>query len=538
MQDRSWSSTPSGSASAIGEQQLAVIFPSVSDSMKRWHRWTPFFFLPVDIAVFGSGLFIGHKVRFGTWFFDPQIQLQAVLPMLGVFLVALLLGGAYRQSPRSMHLPEFFRIAGALCAAWVVSVALAYLVDPSDLLPRSVMVVHGLVSLVGVLGMRATARQVLESIRPAVPSPPAPTPPSASLDDLVSREATQINRPAIVNYLSDRTVLVTGAGGSVGSELSRQLMELGPFRLGLVDVSEYNLYRLEKDLRQRSFDGDVEFCIGDVRDAAVMNRLFEDLQPDIVLHTAAYKHVPLMERHPAEAFRNNTMATVHLLRLCERHDAEQFVFVSTDKAVEPTSVLGATKRLAEWYVQAATSSVHRKIVRFGNVFGSQGSVVPLFEEQLADGGPVTVTHPEMERYFMTVDEACGLILQTILFDSAPVYCLQMGEPIDIVEIARTLVERWYPGVDPDRMIEFVGRRPGEKLSEQLVMPHEQVHPTEHESILGLRGPVPYSRDELEMYFHHLKDLTQQAGGSRASLRRALSATDLQAISNEISSLDR
>lgn len=506
--------------------------------MKRWHRWTPFSFLPADVAVFGSGLFIGHKVRFGTWFFDSQIQLQAVLPMLGVFLVALLLGGAYRQSPRSMHLPEFFRIAGALCAAWVVSVALAYLVDPSDLLPRSVMVVHGLVSLVGVLGMRATARQVLESIRPAVPSPPAPTPPSASLDDLVSREATQINRPAIVNYLSDRTVLVTGAGGSVGSELSRQLMELGPFRLGLVDVSEYNLYQLEKDLRRRSFDGDVKFCIGDVRDAAVMNRLFDDLQPDIVLHTAAYKHVPLMERHPAEAFRNNTMATVHLLRLCERHDAEQFVFVSTDKAVEPTSVLGATKRLAEWYVQAATSSVHRKIVRFGNVFGSQGSVVPLFEEQLADGGPVTVTHPEMERYFMTVDEACGLILQTTLFDSAPVYCLQMGEPIDIVEIARTLVERWYPGVDPDRMIEFVGRRPGEKLSEQLVMPHEQVHPTEHESILGLRGPVPYSRDELEMYFHHLKDLAQQAGGSRASLRRALSATDLQAISNEISSLDR
>jgi FlaA1/EpsC-like NDP-sugar epimerase len=212
--------------------------------------------------------------------------------------------------------------------------------------------------------------------------------------------------------------------------------------------------------------------------------------------------------------------------------------VSTDKAVEPTSVLGATKRLAEWYVQAATSSVHRKIVRFGNVFGSQGSVVPLFEEQLADGGPVTVTHPEMERYFMTVDEACGLILQTVLFDSAPVYCLQMGEPIDIVEIARTLVRRWYPGVDPDRMIEFVGRRPGEKLSEQLVMPHEQVHPTEHESILGLRGPVPYSRTELEMYFRHLKHLAQQAGGSRASLRRALSATDLQAVSNEISSLDR
>ncbi len=505
--------------------------------MTRWHRRT-LLLAPVDLVLLFAGILIGHKVRFETWWSASPVQETAVLLVLSVYALALWLGGAYEQSPRRMHFPEFVRLASVLCGAWFVSVAVAYLVHPSGLLPRSVMVVHGLVSLVGVLGVRAGLRQGLEWAASADPPPPASSPDPASLHDLVSRDPVEIDRPALRNHLSDRTVLVTGAGGSVGAELSRQLAALGPFRLGLVDVSEYNLYRLEKDLRPRSFDGEVEFCIGDVRDAAVMDRLFERLQPDVVLHTAAYKHVPLMERHPAEAFRNNTMATVHLLRLCERHDAEQFVFVSTDKAVEPTSVLGATKRLAEWYVRAATSSVQRKIVRFGNVFGSQGSVVPLFEEQLADGGPVTVTHPDMERFFMTVDEACGLILQTVLFDGAPVYCFRMGDPIDIVEVARSLVRRWYPSVDPDRLIEFVGRRPGEKLSEQLVMPHEQVHPTDHESILGLRGPVPYSRAELEVYFRHLKDLARPAGGSRASLRRALSATDLQAVSNEISSLDR
>jgi FlaA1/EpsC-like NDP-sugar epimerase len=299
------------------------------------------------------------------------------------------------------------------------------------------------------------------------------------------------------------------------------LLDLNPFRLVLVDVSEHNLYELERSLRSRSYDGDLEFCIADVRDETVMNGLMVREQPDVVLHTAAYKHVPLMERHPAEAFRNNTMATVHLLRLSEQHDVEQFTFVSTDKAVEPTSVLGATKQLAEWYVHTAPSSMQSTTVRFGNVFGSQGSVIPRFEEKLAAGEALPVTHPDMERYFMTSGEACRLILQTLLFSDHPIHILKMGDPIRIQWMAERLIERYYPHVDPESMIELVGRRPGEKLSEQLKHADETVHSTAHPSILGLDAPTPYSRSGLETYFRKLQALCDPERGSREQLRQRL-----------------
>ena len=440
----------------------------------------------------------------------------------------MIAGGLYRWDVRDLHLSEFLRAAAVLLAAWVGTMALLYLVNPRPPLPRSVMVTFGLSALVGLLGTRALLRHLLEW-HADPPAPPQPHPAPLTLHDLVSRESVDIDRRALRNDLSDRTVLVTGAGGSIGTELCRQLMALNPFRLVLVDISEYNLYQLKNTLRDASFEGEIEFCISDVRDETVVDGLFDRTRPDVVLHTAAYKHVPLLERHPAEAFRNNTMATVHLLRLCEEHDTEQFIFVSTDKAVEPTSVLGATKRLAEWYVQAATSQVERSVVRFGNVFGSQGSVVPLFENQLANGEPVTVTHPDMERYFMSTDEACGLILQTVLFDDAPVYCFEMGEPIKIDRVARTLVRRWYPRVDPDSMIEYVGRRPGEKLSESLVRPYETSRPTPHDSIVGLHGSAPHSRTELEGYFHHLQTLSD----AQARLRRALFANQLEATLNDL-----
>jgi len=483
---------------------------------------------------------VGHAVSLsppGSGLGVPS--LGTVAAVLFVYAATLTASGIYRTAPQNLHLSEFLRAGLALCSAWVGAIALTYLLDPSQLPTRSVMVVHGLVALVGVLGLRALVRSGLEWWAPNDgPAPPAVPPPAVDLHDLVSRSPVQIDRTGLTHHLSDRTVLVTGAGGSVGAELSRQLLGLSPFRLGLVDVSEYNLYRLEQNLRLARFDGDIEMCIADVRDEAAMDRLFETLQPDVVLHTAAYKHVPLMERHPAEAFHNNTMATVHLLRLCEQHDVEQFVFVSTDKAVQPTSVLGATKRLAEWYVRAATSGVDRKIVRFGNVFGSQGSVVPRFEEQLAAGEPVTVTHPDMERFFMSVDEACGLILETLLLDTAPVYSFRMGDPIRIDDLARTLVQRWYPSVDADAMIEYVGRRPGEKLSETLVMSDETTHATRHDSIIGLRGSVPYSRAELEVYFRQLQQLSRSSGVSPAQLRTALQSTDLDAVPrDEPSSFD-
>ena len=495
--------------------------------------WRGGLFLLDGALLYGS-LALSLKVRFGEWVLPSATAwADSVHLTLLVYVIVMAAGGLYRASVRDLHLPEFLRAAGALLAAWVGALALSYLVSPRPLLPRSVMSIFGLSAVVSVLGSRALLRRALEWWRPAgPPAPPQPSPPPLALQDLVSRDPVDVDRPALRNDLSDRTVLVTGAGGSIGTELSRQLVALDPFRLVLVDISEYNLYQLEKDLRAASFEGEIEFCIGDVRDETVVDGLFERTQPDVVLHTAAYKHVPLMERHPAEAFRNNTMATVHLLRLCERYDTEQFVFVSTDKAVAPTSVLGATKRLAEWYVQAATSRVDRSIVRFGNVFGSQGSVVPLFEDQLARGEPVTVTHPEMERYFMSTNEACGLILQTVLFDEAPVYCFKMGTPIKIDTIARELVQRWYPSVDPDSMIEYVGRRPGEKFSEDLVMPYETAQPTPHESIVGLHGNTPHSRTELEMFFRHLQALSDDSDRSKARLHRALFETPSSTVLND------
>lgn len=486
-----------------------------------------------------DGLLVYGSLTLSLALHDGALHLPSTTPWahaahlaLAAYGAGMVTGGLYRFGVRDMHLPEFLRAGAVLLAAWVGALALTYLVDPQPPLPRSVMVTFGLSSLVGLLGSRALLRRVLERGADP-PTPPQPPPDPLTLQDLVSRDPVHVDRDALRNTLSDRTVLVTGAGGSIGTELSKQLAALGPFRLVLVDISEYNLYQLKHTLRESGVEGEVEFCIGDVRDETVVDELFDRTRPDVVLHTAAYKHVPLLERHPAEAFRNNTMATVHLLRLCEEYNTEQFVFVSTDKAVEPTSVLGATKRLAEWYVQAATSRVERSIVRFGNVFGSQGSVVPLFADQLARGEPVTVTHPDMERYFMSTDEACGLILQTVLFDTAPVYCFEMGEPIKIDRIAREMVRRWYPNLDPASMIEYVGRRPGEKFSESLVMPYETPQPTPHDSIVGLHGSAPHSRTELEVYFRHLQTLSN-ASGAQARLRRALFANHLNTTLNDMS----
>lgn len=384
------------------------------------------------------------------------------------------------------------------------------------------MIVRDFPCLVGLIGYRALLLlHFSETSCPPVDLSSPSSFPTVRLDDLVPREPIDVDRSALRNLLSDQTVLVTGAGGSIGAELCAQLLTLNPFRLVLLDVSEHNLYQLETSLRSETYDGALEFCIGDVRDESVMDGLLAREQPDVVVHTAAYKHLPLMERHPAEAFRNNTMATVHLLRLCERHDVDQFVFVSTDKAVHPTSVLGATKQRAEWYVRTAPPSIQSTTVRFGNVFGSQGSVVPRFEKKLAAGDPLPVTHPDMERYFMTSGEACGLLLQTLLLDEFPTYFLRMGEPMQIQWLAERLVERRYPDVDPTAMIEYVGRRPGEKLSEDLVEDDESVHSTDHPSILGLDAPVPYSRDALEAHFKDLQELCNPSRGSREQLRTLL-----------------
>ena len=280
--------------------------------------------------------------------------------------------------------------------------------------------------------------------------------------------------------LCGAAVLVTGAGGSVGAELCRQIARLSPARLILVDRAEDNLFRIHRDLP------DAEPCIGDVCDRARMEELFYLHRPAVVLHAAAYKHVPMMERCPAEAVRNNVVGTRIVADAALLFGARSFTLVSTDKAVNPASVMGASKRLAERYVRAlgGRSATRFLVVRFGNVLGSTGSVVPIFLEQIASGGPVTVTHPEMMRYFMTIPEACQLVLQaTALSSGGETFVLDMGQPLRIFDLARELIRR----SGRDIQIVFTGPRPGEKLVEELS--HEGLFPSAHLGIL-VSHPAP------------------------------------------------
>ena len=342
------------------------------------------------------------------------------------------------------------------------------------------------------------------------------------LETLLNRPPATFDESTLASHLSNQTVLITGAGGSIGRELAWQLARLNPARLILVDFSEFNLFHLEYSMRTMMSHCDISYELIDIRDSGHVDRLIERESPHVVFHAAAYKHVPMMERHPLAAFENNALASVHLLHACERCDVDQFIFISTDKAVYPSSIMGATKRLTEWYVRSANGAMTTKTVRFGNVFGSLGSAVPLFAEQIAKGGPVTVTHPDMERYFMTVNDACSLILQTLLFDQAPVYTLRMNPPINITWLARRMIEMLSPGKPVE--IQYMGIRPGEKIQEQLWASHEMPVDTSHRDILGLVSPASYSRAELDDWLSYLQYLAMQQ--MEKSLRKALFQTEL------------
>ena len=473
-------------------------------------RRSLFLLLP-DAALVLAALPAAHGLATGGRL--PSASPTVFLLLASAYLGAGALAGRYRPSPD----PSAAGTAAALLGTGGLAV-LGSLVATPVLSPR-VVLVHAMLVVLGLTGLRQGLSWILANEASPVSSSPggAPAIPVA-LNDLVSREPVDIDRSALGHHLSGRTVLVTGAGGSIGAELSAQLTRLSPARLVLVDVSEQNLHRLETALRAQAPNTDLAFALADVRDEARMAPLLRREQPDAVLHTAAYKHVHLMERHPYEAFQNNTMATVGLLRLCERSDVDQFVFVSTDKAVAPQSVLGATKQWAEWYVRTAGPSLQARTVRFGNVFGSNGSVVPRFVEQLAQDEPLTITHPEMERYFMTAEEACQLILQTLLFNAHPTYIPKMGDPVRIEWIARQLIDRLHPQAAPEEMIEYVGRRPGEKLSEQLVCENESVHETDDPSILGLEAAPRSHREALDA---HLQEVQATAPDDAAELRRLL-----------------
>ena len=313
--------------------------------------------------------------------------------------------------------------------------------------------------------------------------------------DLLDRPPRNLDPERVRNLIAGKRVLVTGAGGTIGSELTRQALKLEPERMILLDASEFNLYAIDQALREEGYPAIWSVELGDVRDVKRLEELFARERPDVVLHAAALKHVPLMELNPAEAVLTNLGGALNVARLARDH-CEAMVFISTDKAVNPTNVMGATKRVAERAVQAATcgGSVRTAVVRFGNVLGSTGSVAPLFERQIARGGPITVTHPDMERFFMTVQEASSLVLQAASLpqpgDAGSVYVLDMGEPVKIDHLARQMIQ--LHGLQPGEDIEIVytGLRPGEKLFEEIFYDAETVRPTEIDGVLSAYDPAP------------------------------------------------
>jgi FlaA1/EpsC-like NDP-sugar epimerase len=313
------------------------------------------------------------------------------------------------------------------------------------------------------------------------------------VEDVLGREPVEVDLGAVASYLADETVLVTGAGGSIGSELCRQIARIGCKRLILVEQGESALFEIERELvSERGFAPSVP-VLADVGNRARMRRVFERYTPSVVFHAAAYKHVPLMEANPLESVRNNTLATRVIAEVAVEFGADRFLLVSTDKAVNPKTVMGQSKALCEWIVEAygARTEVTTRFVavRFGNVLGSSGSVIPIFRRQIERGGPVGVTHPEMTRFFMTIPEAVSLIVQAgSIGRSGQVFVLDMGEAVSILELARNMIR--LSGKEPGRdvAIEFVGVRPGEKLHEELWGDGETVGSTQHPKILSVTRP--------------------------------------------------
>ena len=307
-------------------------------------------------------------------------------------------------------------------------------------------------------------------------------------EDILGRPPVQMDYAGIGNYLTGKTVAVTGAGGSIGSELCRQILRFKPAALVLIEANEFNLYRIERELLADRHAGVLRTVMGRVQDRGLMASVFDKYRPQAVFHAAACKHVPMVETNPWEGILNNTIGSQTLMDVAEEYGVERFVLVSTDKAVRPTNVMGASKRVAEIALQGRRPGKTRFMaVRFGNVLGSSGSVIPLFRKQIQAGGPVTVTHPEMTRYFMMIPEACQLILQAgAMGDGGEIFILEMGTPVKIADMARDMIRLSGKVPDQDVQIVYTGLRPGEKLYEELITQGEGIVATAHEKIMVLR----------------------------------------------------
>jgi FlaA1/EpsC-like NDP-sugar epimerase len=351
-------------------------------------------------------------------------------------------------------------------------------------------------------------RQLIEGSVTVQPRP-------VSIEDLLQREPVRLDTQNIRQWIDGRVVLVTGSAGSIGSEICRQLLQFAPERIVLVDRSETGQFFLERELQPLAKKNQLDVCIADVLDETRMRRILMRHRPHVVFHAAAYKHVPLMEKHPEEAVRNIVTATRRVANLAVECGADSLVMVSTDKAVNPTSVMGACKRMAELYVQslAGRSSTRCVTVRFGNVLDSAGSVVQLFRQQIAAGGPVTVTDPEMRRFFMTIPEASRLVIQAgVIGQSGQILLLDMGELVRVVDLAADMIRLSGLRVGDDIAIEYVGLRPGEKLYEELHIPGEQLLPTCHPKII-VAERKPASVSDLDAAIDELEQIAREAPDS-------------------------
>lgn len=327
------------------------------------------------------------------------------------------------------------------------------------------------------------------------------------IEDLLGRDPIEVNVDEIIGYVRDKVVLVTGGGGSIGSELCRQVARHSPRRLVILDIYENNAYEIQQELRRDYPKLDLVVLIGSVRNTMRVDEIFREYRPDIVYHAAAHKHVPLMEDSPNEAIKNNVFGTLKVATAADRYGTGRFVMISTDKAVNPTNIMGASKRICEMVIQNMNrkSQTEYVAVRFGNVLGSNGSVVPLFKKQIEQGGPVTVTHPDIIRYFMTIPEAVSLVLQAGAYaKGGEIFVLDMGEPMKILDLAKNMIKLSGYRVDEDIKIEFTGLRPGEKMYEELLMQEEGLKETANRMIY-IGRPIEYDDELFERQLERLQE---------------------------------
>ena len=329
------------------------------------------------------------------------------------------------------------------------------------------------------------------------------------IEDLLGREPIEVDFNLMGSYIQDSTILVTGAGGSIGSELCRQIANIRPKKLIMLDNYENNLYSIQQELIRKYGDSiKMIAVVASIREQKRIEKIFDKYRPEVVFHAAAHKHVPLMENSPGEAIKNNIFGTLNVAMLSSKYNVKRFLLISTDKAVNPTNVMGATKRAAEMIIQSLNeeSKTEFVAVRFGNVLGSNGSVIPLFKKQIEEGGPVTVTHPNIIRYFMTIEEAVGLVIQAGgMAKGGEIFVLDMGEPVKILDLAKNLIRLSGFEPDVDIKIVFTGLRPGEKLYEELLMSEEGLLDTKHKKIF-IGRPIDFDKNDLQKYLIELRDI--------------------------------